>query len=173
MELCSCDPLLNQIRITTTTKNIPFLIPSKNYFNNNNNNNNTYRHKRTSSGAAGTRTPVSPALNAYQNRYAVSPMMSPTIAPIAPLSQQHLLPPQWMNVAGVADALHSINEEDRTATTTASTTTTRRKLAILTSGGDAPGMNAAVRAVVRIALIKGCIPYAVMEGYEGISSSGS
>lgn len=45
----------------------------------------------------------------------------------------------------------------------------RRKLAILTSGGDAPGMNAAVRAVVRVALIKGCEPFAVMEGYQGQS----
>ncbi|KAF9359286.1 6-phosphofructokinase, alpha subunit [Mortierella sp. AD094] len=33
----------------------------------------------------------------------------------------------------------------------------KRKIAILTSGGDAPGMNAAVRAVVRAAIIKGCL----------------
>ena len=47
-----------------------------------------------------------------------------------------------------------------------------RKLAILTSGGDAPGMNAALRAVVRIALIRGCQPYAVMEGYQGLVEGG-
>jgi nitrogenase subunit NifH len=44
-----------------------------------------------------------------------------------------------------------------------------RKIAVLTSGGDAPGMNCAVRAIVRAALIKKCIPYGIMEGYQGIS----
>ncbi|KAG0000121.1 6-phosphofructokinase, alpha subunit, partial [Entomortierella chlamydospora] len=43
----------------------------------------------------------------------------------------------------------------------------KRKIAILTSGGDAPGMNAAVRAVVRAAIVKGCDAYAVHEGYQG------
>ncbi|KAF9116015.1 6-phosphofructokinase, alpha subunit [Mortierella sp. AM989] len=45
-----------------------------------------------------------------------------------------------------------------------SSTGRKRKLAILTSGGDAPGMNAAVRAVVRAAIVKGCDAYAVHEG---------
>jgi len=43
-----------------------------------------------------------------------------------------------------------------------------RGLAILTSGGDAQGMNAAVRAVVRTSLKKGLIPYGVYEGYQGL-----
>jgi hypothetical protein len=43
----------------------------------------------------------------------------------------------------------------------------RRKIAILTSGGDAPGMNASVRAVVRAAIMRGCDAYAVHEGYQG------
>ena len=42
-----------------------------------------------------------------------------------------------------------------------------RKIAILTSGGDAPGMNACVRAVVRYGISKGCAMYAVYEGYQG------
>ncbi len=42
-----------------------------------------------------------------------------------------------------------------------------RTIAVLTSGGDAPGMNAAVRAVVRTALARGLRVFAVREGYEG------
>ena len=45
---------------------------------------------------------------------------------------------------------------------------TKRRLAILTSGGDAPGMNAAVRAVARTALERGLSVYAVYEGYQGL-----
>ena len=45
---------------------------------------------------------------------------------------------------------------------------TKRRLAILTSGGDAPGMNAAVRAVARTALERGLSVFAVYEGYQGL-----
>ena len=41
------------------------------------------------------------------------------------------------------------------------------KIAFLTSGGDSQGMNAAIRAVVRMALYRRCLPYAIYEGYEG------
>ena len=40
--------------------------------------------------------------------------------------------------------------------------------AVLTSGGDAPGMNAAVRAVVRTGLNFGMKVYGVMRGYNGL-----
>jgi 6-phosphofructokinase 1 len=43
-----------------------------------------------------------------------------------------------------------------------------KKIAVLTSGGDAPGMNAAVRAVTRGALAKGWAPFAVRNGYAGL-----
>jgi 6-phosphofructokinase 1 len=43
-----------------------------------------------------------------------------------------------------------------------------RKIAVLTSGGDAPGMNAAVRAVVRTGLFHGCEMYGVQMGFEGL-----
>lgn len=43
-----------------------------------------------------------------------------------------------------------------------------QKLAVLTSGGDAPGMNAAVRAVVRTALGEGVDIYGVYRGYNGL-----
>ena len=43
-----------------------------------------------------------------------------------------------------------------------------KKIGVLTSGGDAPGMNAAVRAVVRTALSKGMEVYGIRRGYEGL-----
>ena len=47
-----------------------------------------------------------------------------------------------------------------------------RTIAVLTSGGDAPGMNAAVRAVVRTALARGQRVFAIREGYEGAVAGG-
>ncbi len=44
----------------------------------------------------------------------------------------------------------------------------RKKIGVLTSGGDAPGMNAAVRAVVRTALSKGMEVYGIRRGYVGL-----
>lgn len=43
-----------------------------------------------------------------------------------------------------------------------------KKIAVLTSGGDAPGMNAAVRAVARSAIYNGCKVYGVNRGYRGL-----
>ena len=43
-----------------------------------------------------------------------------------------------------------------------------KRIAVLTSGGDAPGMNAAIRAVVRTALGYGWQAYGVRQGYEGL-----
>lgn len=43
-----------------------------------------------------------------------------------------------------------------------------KKIAVLTSGGDAPGMNAAVRAVVRAAESRGSLVLGVEQGYEGL-----
>ena len=43
-----------------------------------------------------------------------------------------------------------------------------KTIAVLTSGGDAPGMNAAVRAVVRSGLSFGMKVYGVMRGYNGL-----
>lgn len=45
---------------------------------------------------------------------------------------------------------------------------TNKRLALLTSGGDAPGMNAAIRSIARIALNRGIEVYAVYEGYQGL-----
>lgn len=43
-----------------------------------------------------------------------------------------------------------------------------KKIAILTSGGDAPGMNAAIRAVTRAALDKGLEVVGIERGYAGL-----
>jgi 6-phosphofructokinase 1 len=43
-----------------------------------------------------------------------------------------------------------------------------RRIAVLTSGGDAPGMNAAIRAVVRTGVEHGWEIYGVEHGYRGL-----
>ena len=43
-----------------------------------------------------------------------------------------------------------------------------KKIAVLTSGGDAPGMNACVRAVVRSGTSKGIEVFGVIKGYDGL-----
>ncbi|MGN1086949.1 MAG: 6-phosphofructokinase [Porcipelethomonas sp.] len=43
-----------------------------------------------------------------------------------------------------------------------------KKIGVLTSGGDAPGMNAAVRAVTRAAIRKGMQVYGIRRGYNGL-----
>ena len=43
-----------------------------------------------------------------------------------------------------------------------------KKIAVLTSGGDAPGMNAAIRSVVRTGVIKGWEVFGVKNGYAGL-----
>ncbi|KAG0695900.1 phosphofructokinase domain-containing protein [Suillus ampliporus] len=46
--------------------------------------------------------------------------------------------------------------------------TGKMKLAVLTSGGDSAGMNAVVRAIVKIGILSGCETWIVREGYEGL-----
>ncbi len=43
-----------------------------------------------------------------------------------------------------------------------------KRIAVLTSGGDAPGMNAAIRAVVRVGIYNGLEVYGVNHGYAGL-----
>ncbi len=42
------------------------------------------------------------------------------------------------------------------------------KIGVLTSGGDAPGMNAAIRAVVRTGIYSGLEVFGIMRGYQGM-----
>ena len=43
-----------------------------------------------------------------------------------------------------------------------------KSIAVLTSGGDAPGMNAAIRAVTRSALDRGLDVFGVRYGFQGL-----
>jgi 6-phosphofructokinase 1 len=43
-----------------------------------------------------------------------------------------------------------------------------KKLAVLTSGGDSPGMNAALRAIAKLCAARGVQVFGVLEGYEGL-----
>ncbi|MEF3245545.1 MAG: 6-phosphofructokinase [Caldisericaceae bacterium] len=43
-----------------------------------------------------------------------------------------------------------------------------KRIGVLTSGGDAPGMNAAIRSVVRAGFINGLAVFGVLEGYRGL-----
>ncbi len=45
-----------------------------------------------------------------------------------------------------------------------------KRIAVLTSGGDAPGMNAAIRAVVRYAIFHGSEVLGIIRGYKGLMS---
>ena len=46
-----------------------------------------------------------------------------------------------------------------------------KRIGVLTSGGDAPGMNAAVRAVVRTAICKGVECVGIRRGWNGLINS--
>ncbi|KAF2724892.1 6-phosphofructokinase [Polychaeton citri CBS 116435] len=50
--------------------------------------------------------------------------------------------------------------------------TGKKKIAVMTSGGDSPGMSGAVRAVIRQTIASGCVAYAVYEGYQGLVDGG-
>jgi 6-phosphofructokinase 1 len=47
-----------------------------------------------------------------------------------------------------------------------------KRIGVLTSGGDAPGMNAALRSVVRTGLHRGLEVYSIFEGYRGMVEGG-
>lgn len=49
----------------------------------------------------------------------------------------------------------------------------KKCLGVLTSGGDAPGMNPCVRAVARMGISKGMRVFAIHEGYQGMVEGGS
>ena len=50
---------------------------------------------------------------------------------------------------------------------------TRKKIALMTSGGDAPGMNAAIKGVVRSALNRGWEVYGIRDAYRGLVAGGA
>ena len=46
-----------------------------------------------------------------------------------------------------------------------------KKIALITSGGDAPGMNACVRSIVKTCLGKGIVPVGYFDGYHGMMNN--
>lgn len=68
------------------------------------------------------------------------------------------------------DAYPSLPKESSSASTNVNGE--KKSIAVMTSGGDAPGMNSNVRAIVRSTLFKGCRAFVVMEGYEGLVKGG-
>ncbi|KAK6456939.1 alpha subunit of 6-phosphofructokinase [Scheffersomyces xylosifermentans] len=66
----------------------------------------------------------------------------------------------------------SQKKEETTSYAEVPETAEKKKIAVMTSGGDAPGMNPAVRAVVRTGIFLGCDVFAVYEGYEGLVKGG-
>ncbi|KAK5635742.1 hypothetical protein RRF57_011454 [Xylaria bambusicola] len=49
----------------------------------------------------------------------------------------------------------------------------KKKIAVMTSGGDSPGMNAVIRAVVRMGIHMDCDVFCIYEGYEGLVRGGN
>ncbi|MFO0044873.1 MAG: 6-phosphofructokinase, partial [Armatimonadota bacterium] len=43
-----------------------------------------------------------------------------------------------------------------------------KRIGVITSGGDAPGMNAAIRAVVRASLYRNCEVIGFYHGWQGV-----
>lgn len=68
--------------------------------------------------------------------------------------------------------LASVSEASRLDSAATTPHHKKRNIAVMTSGGDAPGMNACVRAVVRAAIYRGCKAFVVREGYEGLVRGG-
>lgn len=56
----------------------------------------------------------------------------------------------------------------QSSSSAAATAQAPTKIAVMTSGGDSAGMNAAVRSVVKMAIFKGCHAYVIREGWEGL-----
>ena len=65
-----------------------------------------------------------------------------------------------------------LNPDRRLVGDMAETRSAPSSIGVLTSGGDAPGMNPAVRAVIRTALHRGIDVYAIHEGYHGLVEGG-
>ncbi|EEB05588.1 6-phosphofructokinase [Schizosaccharomyces japonicus yFS275] len=90
-----------------------------------------------------------------------------------PFAHSSIKPPVGSDVvSGIATpATHeAINRA--AATASAKAAGIKKKIAVMTSGGDSPGMNAVVRAVVRYAIHRGCDAFAIYEGYEGLVQGG-
>lgn len=72
----------------------------------------------------------------------------------------------------LSEAVHDKKPQLRVADLSLAEKAKKKKIAVMTSGGDAQGMNSAVRAVVRAGIYYDCDMFAVYEGYEGLVQGG-
>jgi 6-phosphofructokinase 1 len=93
-----------------------------------------------------------------------------------PFSSNIYAPPKAATIAQTVSRMNSgVNASvptDNLSAAKQQTAEKRKRIGVMTSGGDSPGMNAVVRAVARMAMAKGCEPYAIHEGYEGLVQGG-
>lgn len=75
-------------------------------------------------------------------------------------------------VPSYTDLKKAVKTSDAYPSLPAASDKPKKAIAVMTSGGDAPGMNANVRAIVRTAIFKGCRAFVVMEGYSGLVHGG-
>ncbi|KAA8894971.1 phosphofructokinase-domain-containing protein [Sphaerosporella brunnea] len=73
----------------------------------------------------------------------------------------------------VEEGIIKLSPEESRPATPGGTPKRKKRIGVMTSGGDAPGMNAAVRAVVRMTIARGCESYAIYEGYTGLVKGGN
>jgi 6-phosphofructokinase 1 len=71
-------------------------------------------------------------------------------------------------VGAVAGTVMTITRHDSSDQAENSMEKRIRRIGVLTSGGDAPGMNAAIRAVVRGGATRGCEVLGIRDGYAGL-----
>ncbi|XP_070534871.1 ATP-dependent 6-phosphofructokinase, muscle type-like isoform X6 [Ptychodera flava] len=72
----------------------------------------------------------------------------------------------------VCDSVHRFHRPSVAEQICADVRSTGRSIAVFTSGGDSQGMNAAVRAVVRMGIYVGFRVYCIHEGYQGMIDGG-
>ncbi|CDH51156.1 6-phosphofructokinase [Lichtheimia corymbifera JMRC:FSU:9682] len=94
--------------------------------------------------------------------YALDPLHNVVVFSDKPVIQSLLGQEHLRNDDNVPDSIKEVSQAVKRS----------RKIGVLTSGGDAPGMNAAVRGVVRYGISKGCEVYGIYEGYQGLVDGG-
>lgn len=92
--------------------------------------------------------------------------------PLATLAEQKLLREDSMASGVINIPKEEISSAPAPIAGANDASAPRRAIAVMTSGGDAPGMNATVRGVVRAAIARGCRAFAIYEGYSGLVKGG-
>lgn len=114
-----------------------------------------------------TLDPLGNVVGVTSTKNAVSTM--PTRPPTADEAQNSSLASK---APSYTDLKTAVKTSDNYPSLPESSKKAKKAIAVMTSGGDAPGMNANVRAIVRTAIFKGCRAFVVMEGYSGLVHGG-